>query len=129
MPGASQISASQKVVPSEAVQLSFCSKMTTNRISERLIRLCTSSESVSSLLAKQPSMAPSEAWERLYGEHALKAADGSGQDGSESVTQDELEKAAMCGKWGPTKPGELFLKVQDWTLRWSKVSALLQRGD
>ncbi|SPQ25554.1 5bf5b73f-ec42-4397-9baa-c1f5a9fccee0 [Thermothielavioides terrestris] len=85
--------------------------MTTNRISERLIRLCTSSESVSSLLAKQPSMAPSEAWERLYGEHALKAADGSGQDGSESVTQDELEKAAMCGKWGPTKPGELFLKI------------------
>ncbi|KAK4240541.1 hypothetical protein C8A03DRAFT_41959 [Achaetomium macrosporum] len=90
-----------------------------NRISDRLIRLCTSSESVSSLLAEDPSLAPGDAWERLYGEQAINtAASGVHKRGdsgisfsSDSVTQYQLEKAAMCGKWGPTRPSELFLKI------------------
>ncbi|KAK3307379.1 uncharacterized protein B0T15DRAFT_414522 [Chaetomium strumarium] len=89
------------------------------RISDRLIRLCTSSESVSSLVAENPTLAPGDAWEMLYGEHALKVAVDHGhkrQDsgksiGSDAEAVDELEKAAKCGKWGPTKPSELFLKI------------------
>ena len=81
-------------------------------------RLCCPNQSVSSLLAHDPNLAPGDAWGRLYGEHALKAAakreqneDGSEGVKSESAAQTELETAASCGKWGPTKPSELFLRV------------------
>ena len=91
----------------------------TGRISHRLIELCTSSESVSSLLAKDPTLAPGDAWKLLYGHHnssdrkveeheANGIAAGSSEPPSSS---DELQRAAKCGKWGPTKPSELFLRV------------------
>jgi hypothetical protein len=90
-----------------------------NRLSDRLVRLCTSNESVSSLLAQNPTLSPNEAWKKLYGDKALKAAeeelhqavDGHEHARSEPATQEELEKAARCGKWGPTQPSELFLRV------------------
>jgi hypothetical protein len=90
-----------------------------NHISDRIIQLCESTDSVSSLIAHDPDLAPGDAWERLYGGRALKAAgkearkndSGDESAGSEPLTQDELERAARCGKWGPTKPSELFLKV------------------
>jgi glutamine synthetase adenylyltransferase len=86
-----------------------------NQINDRLIRLCTSSESVSSLIAKDPDLAPGDAWEKLYGDRALKAAqersDINGTIENISAPLDELEKATLCGKWGPTRPSELFLKV------------------
>lgn len=90
-----------------------------NKISDRLIELCTSGESVSSLVAQDPSLAPGDAWEKLYSKRRLKATTVSGKgpgDGSEGaepqlIPQDELEKAARCGKWGPTRPSELFLRV------------------
>ncbi|KAK4125704.1 hypothetical protein N657DRAFT_568968 [Parathielavia appendiculata] len=94
-----------------------------NLISDRIIRLCASNESVSSLLARDPNLAPGDAWDRLYGERALKVADKDAQknlddylNGSkvtepESFGEDELEKAARCGKWGPTRPSALFLKI------------------
>jgi hypothetical protein len=89
------------------------------RISDSLLRLCTSGESVSSLLAEDPTLAPGDAWEKLYGEHAIKVALDGGhrrQDSGKSISSDsephdELGKAAKCGKWGPTKPSELFLRV------------------
>ncbi|KAK4152999.1 hypothetical protein C8A00DRAFT_44007 [Chaetomidium leptoderma] len=80
----------------------------TTHISDHITRLCTSSESVSSLIADDPCLAPGDAWEKLYGADARKAA-AKGE--SESVTQDELERAAACGKWGPTRPSELFLRI------------------
>ena len=91
----------------------------TDRVSDQVIRLCTSSESVSSLVAEDPALAPGDAWERLYGAHALKAAVKSEQRksaGGENheahpANQPDLERAARCGKWGPTKPSELFLRV------------------
>jgi hypothetical protein len=77
------------------------------------VRLCWSHESVSSLLAHDPNLAPGDAWEKLYGDRALKSAAKSDSEGikSDSVVQSELEIAANCGKWGPTKPSELFLRV------------------
>ncbi|KAK4099282.1 hypothetical protein N658DRAFT_540783 [Parathielavia hyrcaniae] len=94
-----------------------------NRISDRIIRLCTSTESVSSLVARDPTLAPGEAWDRLYGERALKTADkdarkdlddylnGRQTTEPESFGGDELERATLCGKWGPTRPSELFLRI------------------
>lgn len=43
-----------------------------DHISDRILDLCTSSETVSSLLAKEPSLSPSAAWDKLYGRNALK---------------------------------------------------------
>ncbi|KXX76260.1 Minor cardiolipin synthase ClsB [Madurella mycetomatis] len=81
------------------------------RISDRLIGLCTSDESVSSLVARDPSLAPGDAWKKLYRERALKATTVGEKGPRESTLQDELEKAAWCGRWGPTKPSELFLRI------------------
>ncbi|KAL2022871.1 hypothetical protein VTK56DRAFT_4402 [Thermocarpiscus australiensis] len=85
-------------------------QLKTHIISDRIIRLCTSEQSVSSLLAEDPSLAPGDAWERLYGAKTA-AAEDSESTGSESPNPDELERAARCGKWGPTTPSELFLRI------------------
>ncbi|KAK0715242.1 hypothetical protein B0H67DRAFT_237017 [Lasiosphaeris hirsuta] len=86
-------------------------------LSDRLVELCTSSQSVSSLLAENPSLPPGEAWVRLFGgwksskpaHHDAKKENGGREPGGES--EDELMKAAKCGSWGPTQPSELFLKI------------------
>ncbi|KAK3352582.1 hypothetical protein B0T25DRAFT_606549 [Lasiosphaeria hispida] len=86
-------------------------------LSNRLVELCTSSQSVSSLLAENPNLPPGEAWDRLFGSwkdpkpanHDARKENGSGQPEGES--EDELRKAAKCGNWGPTQPSELFLKI------------------
>lgn len=79
-------------------------------ISDKVYKLCTSSESVSSLIAKDPSLAPGVAWEKLYGEHAggNKAA---ARAHSDTLTPEDLKRAAECGKWDATQPSELFLRV------------------
>jgi hypothetical protein len=110
-----------------------------SQISDQVVSLCTSTESVSSLLAEDPTLAPGDAWKRLYGDRALKAIAGDAQDdhGSESpkphpATHDELQRAASCGKWGPTKPSELFLRVCT-SIRykgpWFRVLQLTQLAD
>ncbi len=88
-------------------------------ITDRVVQLCTSNDSVSALVAQDQSLAPGDAWEKLYGKGAVKDAarhEENGDNGnestiSESTSQVELERAASCGKWGPTKPSDLFLRV------------------
>ncbi|KAK3389622.1 hypothetical protein B0H63DRAFT_537638 [Podospora didyma] len=89
-----------------------------DHISDRIVELCTSSESVSSLLAADPTLAPGDAWTRLYGRHALKSAARTSAKANgiatlhvERQAEDRLELAAKCGKWGPTQPSELFLQI------------------
>ncbi|KAL7628972.1 hypothetical protein AAE478_000490 [Parahypoxylon ruwenzoriense] len=82
------------------------------KISERLFKLCQSSDSVSSLLARDPSLAPGEAWKKLFGHHECC---GNGRDihdiGKVPVSPEELRRARACGKWGPQEPSELFLRI------------------
>ena len=84
-------------------------------ISNHVLGLCTSSQSVSSLLAEDPTMAPGDAWKELCGDrpssNASSTTSVNSVDGVPSERKHPLERAAMCGKWGPTKPSELFLKV------------------
>jgi hypothetical protein len=90
-------------------------------VSDRIVELCTSSQSVSSLLAEDPTLSPKEAWERLYGEWKrpksskgdLKIDDSTTTFTQSTLSQEDLERVAKCGKWGPTQPSELFLKVRD----------------
>ncbi|KAH6856147.1 hypothetical protein B0I37DRAFT_425195 [Chaetomium sp. MPI-CAGE-AT-0009] len=89
-------------------------------ISDHTLHLCTSGGSVSSLLAREPNLSPGDAWERLYGdtrkgegaksEPKRQSGDGREHIESESAPQTDLERAAKCGNWGPTKPSDLFLK-------------------
>lgn len=91
----------------------------TDHLSDRVAQLCTSTKSVSGLLAEDPGLAPGDAWKRLYSKSAVKHTDDSSQTsedgdhepGPGSLPQDELERAASCGNWGPTRPSELFLRV------------------
>jgi hypothetical protein len=80
---------------------------------DHVVELCTNGESVSTFLAHDPTIAPGEAWKKLYGhhvsKHSSKAVDAAGKG---DIAWEELEKAAKCGKWGPTEPSELFLRVR-----------------
>ncbi len=77
-------------------------------LGDGIVRLCTSKDSVSSLLAADPSLAPGDAWKKLYDNYTPSCNDQK----RSSVSEDEdLTRAAQCGKWGPTKPSTLFLKV------------------
>jgi hypothetical protein len=82
-------------------------------ISDKVFNLCTGTETVSSLLAADPSLPPSDAWKKLYGHHDVKGKveELLQIDHSKPHTEEELKRAAECGHWGPTQPGELFLKV------------------
>jgi hypothetical protein len=88
-------------------------------ISDKVYKLCTSPESVSSLLAKDPSLTPGEAWKKLYGGHAAgeKESKDTAKTHRDEITAEDLKRAAECGKWGPTQPSELFLRVSTPTNR------------
>jgi hypothetical protein len=83
-------------------------------ISDDLIALFTSQESVSSLLASDPTLAPGDAWKKLYGHHAgtHTAHKSEHSAGKRAVSTQALERAAKCGNWGATQPSELFLAVR-----------------
>jgi hypothetical protein len=82
-------------------------------ISDRVYKLCTSPESVSSLLAQDPSLSPGEAWKKLYGGHVSreKESKSTAKTHRDTATPEDLKRAAECGKWGSTQPSELFLRV------------------
>ncbi|KAK3400274.1 hypothetical protein B0T20DRAFT_452372 [Sordaria brevicollis] len=59
-------------------------------ISDRVFDLCASSETVSSLLAKEgPTISPGEAWNKLYGQCALKRLDEAEEVEEEEDEEDE----------------------------------------
>ncbi|KAG4025551.1 hypothetical protein MFRU_055g00240 [Monilinia fructicola] len=82
-------------------------------ISDKVYKLCTSKETVSSLLAKDPTMAPGDAWKQLYGGHAAgeKESKNEARRHRDTATPEDLQRALECGNWGPTQPSELFLKM------------------
>jgi len=82
-------------------------------ISDKVYKLCTSKESVSALLAKDPTLAPGEAWKKLYGGYAAgeHESKSTAREHRDEITLEDLQRAFECGNWGPTKPSELFLRV------------------
>jgi len=96
-------------------------------ISDRVYKLCTSKESVSALLAKNPTLAPEEAWKQLFGGHAAgeKASSATAQAHRDNHTSEDLKRAFECGNWGPTEPSELFLRVRGVILRFPGFQLIL----
>ena len=83
-------------------------------LSDRVYDLCHGQETVSSVLAKDPSVAPGDIYKKLYSEHENKVEQFTGKRTRTGEYSEEiLKRASECGNWGPTKPGELFLKVRD----------------
>ena len=82
-------------------------------ISEKVYTLCTGTETVSSLLASDPTLSPGDAWNKLYGGHAAgeKEPANTARQHRDEHTPEDLKRAYECGKWGPTQPSELFLQV------------------
>lgn len=76
---------------------------------EEIERLCRSDKSVSSEYAKNPDEAPGTLGERLFSTHHLKAFAHKGPDERKPLTAEDLDWARSCGKFGDTKPSELFL--------------------
>jgi phosphatidylserine/phosphatidylglycerophosphate/cardiolipin synthase-like enzyme len=80
-------------------------------ISERVYKFCTSEDSVSSEIAKDFRTAPKDAAKKLYGHVKISVSAEKPPKVREPATEEQLQRAFECGKWGPTKPSELFLRI------------------
>lgn len=79
-------------------------------VSQKVFNLCHGPSTVSSELAQDPTLAPGSVVRKLYGD------EHGGHDEHKpfkrpDATADDLEKAYQCGKWGSTRPSDLFLRV------------------
>ncbi|KAK6852741.1 hypothetical protein PG995_011292 [Apiospora arundinis] len=82
-------------------------------IDPALARMCQETESVSSRMADKPDLAPGNVWKELYSrsERSLRSSRDIRDIGKGYLTKDEVEKARQSGKWGPTEPSDLFLRL------------------
>jgi hypothetical protein len=72
------------------------------------------------MLAADPTMAPGDAWKKLYGHHASgeNESTATAKAHRDNLTAEDLKRAFECGNWGPTKPSELFLRVSHSAICW-----------
>ena len=82
-------------------------------LTPNVIRLCQDGDnSVSSALASDSSLTPGDAAERIYGKRETTGKPSKDADHAlRTVSAQHLEQALRCGNWGPTAPGELFLRA------------------
>jgi phosphatidylserine/phosphatidylglycerophosphate/cardiolipin synthase-like enzyme len=80
------------------------------QITSTVVKLCQAEDTVSSELAKDPALAPGEAVTKLYGNRSTTGKPPQHEELGPASAED-LKQALSCGRWGPTRPGELFLRV------------------
>ncbi|KAF1991456.1 hypothetical protein K402DRAFT_322349 [Aulographum hederae CBS 113979] len=81
------------------------------KITDKVYNLCTSSSTVSDELARDPSLAPGKAAERLFRSEAVRVLEKKPPKDRIPATADDLKRAYECGRFGETRPSELFLRV------------------
>lgn len=79
-------------------------------IPKKVYDLCRSDVSVSSEYAQDPSLHPSKIIKKLFGAHPKEHIEGEHLKDPKSNAED-LQRAFECGKWGNTRPSDLFLRV------------------
>ncbi|KAF8930980.1 hypothetical protein BGZ52_000238, partial [Haplosporangium bisporale] len=79
-------------------------------VSENVLQLCQATETVSSVLAKDPTAAPGEVVKNLYGHHK-KVFNYDPENNRPAASAQAQEQALKCGRWGPTQPSSLFLQA------------------
>ncbi|KAI1264247.1 phospholipase D/nuclease [Xylariaceae sp. FL1019] len=88
---------------------------TSKTITDRVVQWCQSEDSVTSLLAVDPSLSPGDAFAKLYHDHTLGSSrrvhEHTRKDSKISITDEPLSRARECGKWGENEPSELFLQM------------------
>ena len=76
-------------------------------ISDFVYDLCQGSETVTTRVAVDPRQPPGEIAKRLFSRNeALPLSD------TEQRSQSDLKRALECGKWGDSRPSDVFLKVK-----------------
>lgn len=78
-------------------------------ISQHIVDWCHSSESVSSKLAKDPLLSPDKVIKELFEKNG--GFEKSKKFGDDDGGMDDLERAFTCGKWGVSRPSDLFLRA------------------
>lgn len=91
-------------------------------VPQKVVDLCQGNTTISSELARDPALAPGHVVKSLYGTDVADHAELKHYKEPRASAED-LEKAYRCGKWGSTRPSELFLRVsqlcgpsKQWTL-------------
>ena len=95
-------------------------------LSQKVYDLCHAKDTVSSELARDPSLAPGAVIKKLYG-HDAAGHDEHKQFKEPQASAEDLQKASECGKWGSTRPSDLFLKVLCHLPITSKLVALTRK--
>lgn len=85
-------------------------------LSPALVELCQSDVSVSGLMVEDPSLTPGQAWKKLLEhskieQYSIKHLHHHEDNEIDRTEAGELEVAYRCGKWGETRPSDLFLRV------------------
>ncbi|KAF5627066.1 IQ calmodulin-binding motif [Fusarium sp. NRRL 52700] len=80
-------------------------------VSQHVYDLCQVKETVSSVLANDPSQTPGNAIKKLYGHHEHALHHKISAKESTEKSEDAIEAALKCGRWGPTTPSPLFLQA------------------
>ncbi|KAI8624312.1 phospholipase D/nuclease [Xylariaceae sp. FL1651] len=83
------------------------------RITDHLYEWCQSKESVSSLLAADPNLTPGDAWHKLFHGHrfGVDTQEHIRDVGKYPITDEEMQRARQCGKWGPNEPSNMFIRI------------------
>jgi hypothetical protein len=82
------------------------------QITPTVVKLCQSEETVSSEIAKNPSLSPGEVATKINGKRETTGRPSRHADGELTpASAEDLKQASSCGRWGPTQPGELFLSA------------------
>ncbi|KAM5349830.1 hypothetical protein ACJ41O_006335 [Fusarium nematophilum] len=80
-------------------------------VSKHVYDLCQATETVSSVLAEDPTQAPGDIVNRLYGNHGTQPPQDESDTDITTSSNDSLDTVLQCGSWGPTKPSPLFLQA------------------
>ncbi|KXJ89207.1 hypothetical protein Micbo1qcDRAFT_150508 [Microdochium bolleyi] len=86
------------------------------KISDAVASACQSDDSVLEILAQDLSLSAGDAWKELEKRHknasrGLLPSQRHSNDNGEQLSNDELELAFGCGKWGNKRPSDLFLRL------------------
>lgn len=84
-------------------------KAMTTAMSKKIYDYCTTPQSVSSELEKNPSEEPVHIAEALYGGEHLAITEHKSHN-RQPASAAELQRARECGNWGSSQPSELFLQ-------------------
>ncbi|KAJ9640714.1 hypothetical protein H2204_003003 [Knufia peltigerae] len=79
-------------------------------IPKNILRLCQSGVSVSAELAKNPTLSAHEAAEQLF-HHDIEDEKVTKKVALDDETEEDLNQALACGRWGTAEPSKLFLRI------------------